>query len=93
VIEKLLPQIAYKSAQELFKAKKYPEAGEAFLKVAAEHPKSAVADGALYNAALSYEKAEIKSRALEIHRRLIREHPQSPLARRSRENIKKLRAE
>jgi TolA-binding protein len=93
VIEKLLPQIAYKHAQELFKAKKYPEAGEAFLKVAAEYPKSVIADGALYNAALSYEKARIKARAQEIHRRLIREHPKSPLARRSKEILKKFKEE
>jgi outer membrane protein assembly factor BamD (BamD/ComL family) len=93
VVEKLLPQISYKQAQELFKAKKYPEAGEAFLKVAAKHPKSVVADGALYNAALCYEKANIKSRSLQIHRRLIREYPQSPLARRSKEIIKKFKEE
>jgi outer membrane protein assembly factor BamD (BamD/ComL family) len=93
VIGKLLPQIAYKNAQELFKAKKYPEAGEAFLKVAAEYPKSLVADGALYNAAVCYEKAKIGKRALEIHERLIREYPQSPLARRSKEIIKKFKEE
>jgi TolA-binding protein len=89
VLGKLLPQIAYKHAQELLKAKKYPEAGEAFLKVAAEYPKSVIADGALYNAAISYEKAKIAKRSQEIHRRLIREYPKSPLARRSREIIKK----
>jgi TolA-binding protein len=93
VVGKILPQIAYKNAQELFKAKKYPEAGEAFLKVAAEYPKSLVADGALYNAAVSYEKAKIGKRALEIHERLIREYPESPLARRSKEIIKKFREE
>ena len=91
VVGKLLPQIAYKHAQELFKAKKYPEAGEAFLKVAAEYPKSVVADGALYNAALSYEKAEIPEKAKEIHQRLIRQYPRSPLARRSKEIIKKIK--
>jgi TolA-binding protein len=93
VVHKLLPQLAYKQAQELFKAKKYPEAGEAFLKVAAEYPKSLVADGALYNAAVSYEKAKIGKRALEIHQRLISEYPKSPLARRSQEIIKKSKGE
>jgi len=93
VIGQLLPQIAFKQAQELLKAKKYPEAGEAFLKVAAEHPKSAVADGALYNAAVSYQKANIEKRALEIHRRLIREYPKSPLARKSKKIIKKSKEE
>ena len=93
VIGKLLPQIAYKQAQEVLKAKKYAEAGEAFLKVAAEFPKSLIADGALYNAAVSYEKAKIKKRSLEIHQRLIREYPQSPLARRSKEILKKSKGE
>ena len=93
VIHKLLPQISYKKAQEIFKAGKYPEAGEAFLKVAADYPKSLVADGALYNAAVSYEKAKITKRALEIHRRLIREYPKSRLALRSREIIKKSKKE
>jgi tetratricopeptide (TPR) repeat protein len=89
VIPKLLPQIALKRAQALFKEKKYPESGEAFLKVAAEFPKSDIVVSALYNAALSYEKAGIPKRALEIHRRLLSEHPKSPLARRSREIIEK----
>lgn len=93
VVGKLLPQIAYKQAQEVFKAKKYVEAGEAFLKVAAEFPKSLVADGALYNAAISYQKAKIQKRSLEIHRRLIREYPRSPLALRSKEIIKKFKEE
>lgn len=93
VVHKLLPQIAYKQAHELFKAKKYPEAGEAFLKVASEYPKSLVADGALYNAAVSYKKAKIAKRALEIHQRLISEYPKSPLARRSKEIIKKSKGE
>ena len=79
--------------QELLKTKKYPEAGEAFLKVAAEFPKSRIADGALYNAAICYEKAKIRKRALEIHQRLIREYPQSPLARRSEKIIKKFKEE
>ena len=91
VVGKLLPQIAYKQAQDLFGAKKYVEAGEAFLKVAAEHPKSPVADGALYNAAISYEKAKIPKKAKEIHQRLIGQYPKSPLARRSREIIKKIK--
>jgi TolA-binding protein len=91
VVGKLLPQIAYKQAQDLFSAKKYVEAGEAFLKVAAEHPKSPVADGALYNAALSYEKAKIPEKAKEIHQRLIGQYPKSPLARRSKEIIKKIK--
>jgi TolA-binding protein len=89
VIPKLLPQILLKQAQQILKEKKYPEAGEAFLKVAAEFPKSDIADTALYNAAVSYEKAKIGKKALGIHQRLIREYPQSPLARRSREIIKK----
>ncbi len=89
VIPRLLPQIALKRAQDLFKKKKYPEAGEAFLKAAAEFPKSNIAVTALYNAALSHEKAGMTKRALEIHQRLIREHPKSPLARRSREIIEK----
>jgi outer membrane protein assembly factor BamD (BamD/ComL family) len=93
VIGKLLPQISYKRAQELLNAQKYPEAGEAFLKVAAEYPKSVVADGALYNAAVSYEKAKMTKRALEIHGKLIREHPKSPLARRSKKIIKKSKGE
>jgi len=93
VVNKLLPQIAYKQAQEVFKAKKYVEAGEAFLKVAAEFPKSLIADGALYNAAISYQKAKINKRALEIHRRLIREYPKSPLARRSQQILKKSKEE
>lgn len=93
VTHKLLPQLAYKQAQELFKAKKYVEAGEAFLKVVAEYPKSLVADGALYNAAMSYEKAKIPKKAKEIHQRLISEYPKSPLARRSREIIKKFKEE
>ena len=61
--------------------------------MAAEYPKSLVADGALYNAAVSYEKAKIEKRALEIHRRLIREYPKSRLAQRSREIIKKSNGE
>lgn len=93
VIHKLLPQISYKQAQETFKAGKYPEAAEAFIKVADEHPKSLVADGALYNAAVSYEKAKITKQALQIHRRLIREYPKSRLAQRSREIIKKSKKE
>lgn len=93
VVNKLLPQIAYKQAQEVFKAKKYVEAGEAFLKVAAEFPKSLVADGALYNAAISYQKAKIQKKSLQIHQRLIREYPKSPLARRSQEIIKKFKEE
>ena len=93
VIHKLLPQISFKQAQQIFKEKKYPEAGEAFLKVAAEYPKSIIGDSALYNAAVSYEKAKITKRALQIHRRLIREYPKSQLARRSRKIIKKSKGE
>jgi outer membrane protein assembly factor BamD (BamD/ComL family) len=89
VIGKLLPQISLKKAQQLLDKKKYPEAAKAFLKVAAEFPKSDIADSAVYNAALCYEKAKITKRSLEIHRRLIREYPQSPLARRSRAIIEK----
>jgi TolA-binding protein len=88
-ISKLLSQAMYKQAEEKFKAEKYPQAAQDFIKIADEFPKSSVADGALYNAAISYEKANNNAEAHKIYQRLIGDYPKSPLAKRAAAAIKK----
>jgi TolA-binding protein len=93
IVPKILPHVALKQAQRIFDEKKYPEAAEAFLRVADEFPESDIAGSALYNAALSYEKAGIQAKVLEIHRRLVRQYPKSGLARRCGKLIKNSKKE
>ena len=69
---------AFQEAERLFEAGQYVEAAEAFVKVVDQDPKIKLADKALQNAALAYEKARRHESASRVYERLIRDYPASP---------------
>ena len=71
-------------AEEL--TKQDPAAGaQAYLRFADHYPKHDLAPEALYDAALALDAAGDHARARKVRDRLLREHPDHPLAKHVRE--------
>jgi TolA-binding protein len=66
-------------ADALDRPQRYKEASEAYERVAMEFPDAKVADAALYNAGLAYEKIAEWSRAILAFQRLAQKYPASSL--------------
>ncbi|MFT3914488.1 MAG: tetratricopeptide repeat protein [Anaeromyxobacteraceae bacterium] len=67
------------AAQKLLEEGKFAEAGQAFETLAAD-PKGGDAPNALHNAAIAYDKAGQKEKAVAIRQRILKEFPDSKTA-------------
>ncbi|MFO0582937.1 MAG: tetratricopeptide repeat protein [Anaeromyxobacter sp.] len=67
------------AAQKLLEEGKFAEAGQAFENLAAD-PKGGDAPNALHNAAIAYDKAGQKDKAVAIRQRILKDFPESKTA-------------
>ncbi|MBN2498310.1 MAG: tetratricopeptide repeat protein [Deltaproteobacteria bacterium] len=90
-LDKILPGVLLRRADQELTAAREPgavrKAAERFLAVADGFPAHPLADAALYNAALAFERAGDAGRARAARLRLLRSHPKSDLAARVRKQL------
>lgn len=72
--------LQFKHAEELLAQQRYEESAAEFTALVAKYPKSELADSALYDAAVAYEKAGKGELALSLYQRVVDEYPNSRLA-------------
>jgi TolA-binding protein len=70
----------FKSAEQLFQAKKYNEAAAEYLRLVNNAPEHQYASKALNNAAVAYENVGKYESAMKLFERVYKEYPDSPLA-------------
>lgn len=67
----------FKEAERLFENEDWVPAAESFVKVVDADPKSVLADKALQNAAIAYQKANYFESAAKMYQRIVTDYPQS----------------
>ncbi len=70
----------FKSAEQLFAAKKYEKAAKEYLRLVNNAPQHEYAPKALNNAAVAYEKIGKYESAMKLYERVYNDYPKSPLA-------------
>ncbi|TNE43113.1 MAG: tetratricopeptide repeat protein [Deltaproteobacteria bacterium] len=79
-IHQVVQQSTYKICQVQMHSQSFAEAGKCFSDVTKKFPRSRWADKALFNAALSYQRAKKDNLALQARILLTRHYPHSPLS-------------
>ncbi|MBI4404779.1 MAG: tetratricopeptide repeat protein, partial [Deltaproteobacteria bacterium] len=75
-------EVGFKKVENLEKQNKWKEAAESYLAVFKSHPNSELAEKALYNAVISFEKAGDSGKAVETSRQFIAKFPKSEYTKR-----------
>lgn len=83
VVEQLRCDTLRLSAEAAQRERRYTEAAQILVGIARDHSECGRLDEVLYNAALNYEAARLLGRAIRVRTVLIRNFPDSPLARRA----------
>ncbi len=79
-IHQVVQQSTYKICQIQMRSQSFAKAGKCFADVTKKFPRSRWADKALFNAALSYQRAKKDNLALQVRILLTRHYPHSPLS-------------
>jgi tetratricopeptide (TPR) repeat protein len=79
-LARVIEQSAFKLVEQMERERRYGPAAEAYLAFARDWPASKLAPAALFNASLDLSHAGQLDRALEVRDRLLRRHPDDPLA-------------
>jgi tetratricopeptide (TPR) repeat protein len=81
-MKQIMGEVDFKQIEPLEKENKWAEAGEAYFKFYQANPTSNLAEKSLYNAFVSFEKAENAARAAESARVFVAKFPKSEFASR-----------
>lgn len=81
-MKQIMGEVDFKQIEPLEKENKWAEAGEAYFKFYQANPTSNLAEKSLYNAFVSFEKAESSARAAESARVFVSKFPKSEYASR-----------
>jgi len=83
MLETLIAQAQFKLADEHFRAGRFDAAARGYVALVDEQPTASLADKALFNAAICFERAGSPTGSITAYERLIAMHPKSALAERS----------
>ncbi|MFM8269039.1 MAG: tetratricopeptide repeat protein [Pseudomonadota bacterium] len=76
-MKQIMGEVDFKQIEAIEKENKWTEAGDAYFRFYQANPKSDLAEKALYNAFVSYEKGESTEKATEMARVFVSKYPKS----------------
>jgi len=79
-MKQIMGEVDFKQIESLEKENKWTEAGDAYFRFYQANPKSDLAEKALYNSFVSYEKGENQEKATEMARVFVSKFPKSDFA-------------
>lgn len=76
-MKQIMGEVDFKQIESIEKENKWTEAGDAYFRFYQANPKSELAEKALYNAFVSYDKGENQEKATEMARVFVSKYPKS----------------
>jgi len=76
-MKQIMGEVDFKQIESIEKENKWSEAGDAYFRFYQANPKSELAEKALYNAFVSYDKGENQEKATEMARVFVSKYPKS----------------